>query len=333
MKRILATTAIVALTAVPGFAQTQSSDDAQVQQSDSTQMSAEMMGEGDVSAERDGMVVHASNLIGQPVYIRGENAADAEIADSVSEPSEDWERIGEVGDVIISKDGQIDSVMLDAGGFLGMGEKHVRTSMDELKFVGYDDGGMQDDTASDEQAATDGAMQEGEFFVVFTGDRSQIEEREQVDEQTVRDEGGSFFQDDGMNRTAGQDMEDGSDQDMAQSDEGMAEQSDQDTAQTDDTQMSDQTDQDMAQTDGQMADEDMQAAELTSDERNVLTAEELEGLSVYGTSDEQIGEISELVLANDGKITDRLAADSCQAVDHLGDTAVRLKQHSRIGWV
>lgn len=279
MKRILATTAIVALTAMPGFAETKSSDDAQIQQTEATQMSAEMMGKGDVSAERDGMVVQASKLIGQPVYIRGENAAEAEIADSVSEPSQDWERIGEVGDVIISQDGQIDSVILDAGGFLGIGEKHVRTSMDELKFVGYDDGGTQD--------ATDGAMEEGEFFVVFTGDRAQIEERKQIDEQIVRDEGGSFFVEDGWTEMAGQETET-ADQDVAQT--GAEEQT---------------ADQDMAQTEAdQASDPDMQAAELTSDERNVLTAEELEGLSVYGSSDEQIGEISDLVLADDGKITD-----------------------------
>src|SRR5690606_30565628 len=45
------------------------------------------------------------------------------------------ENVGEIGDVILSQDGQIDAVLVDVGGFLGMGEKQVALGMDNLQFM------------------------------------------------------------------------------------------------------------------------------------------------------------------------------------------------------
>jgi sporulation protein YlmC with PRC-barrel domain len=59
----------------------------------------------------------ASNLIGQPVV----NAKD--------------ESIGDVNDLVTDKDGKIVAVLIGAGGFLGLGEKDVAVSYDDLKFV------------------------------------------------------------------------------------------------------------------------------------------------------------------------------------------------------
>jgi sporulation protein YlmC with PRC-barrel domain len=42
------------------------------------------------------------------------------------------EDVGEVGDVIVSQDGKIDAVILDVGGFLGLGEKPVAIGFDGL---------------------------------------------------------------------------------------------------------------------------------------------------------------------------------------------------------
>lgn len=49
------------------------------------------------------------------------------------------ERIGEVGDIILSNE-QMDAVVLDVGGFLGIGEKEVAVGMDNLAFMRDDDG-------------------------------------------------------------------------------------------------------------------------------------------------------------------------------------------------
>jgi hypothetical protein len=42
------------------------------------------------------------------------------------------ENLGEVGDVLMTKDGKIDAVVLDVGGFLGIGEKPVAVAFQDL---------------------------------------------------------------------------------------------------------------------------------------------------------------------------------------------------------
>ena len=44
-------------------------------------------------------------------------------------------QIAEVGDLVLSNDGKIDAVLVDFGGFLGIGEKRVAVAMDNLKFL------------------------------------------------------------------------------------------------------------------------------------------------------------------------------------------------------
>ncbi|RUM97678.1 PRC-barrel domain containing protein [Pseudaminobacter arsenicus] len=48
--------------------------------------------------------------------------------------------IGEIGDVLMSQDGKVDSIILDVGGFLGVGEKKVAVGMDNLSFMTDKDG-------------------------------------------------------------------------------------------------------------------------------------------------------------------------------------------------
>jgi len=45
------------------------------------------------------------------------------------------ENIGEIGDVIVTQDGQVDAIIVDVGGFLGIGEKEVAIGMDNLAFM------------------------------------------------------------------------------------------------------------------------------------------------------------------------------------------------------
>jgi sporulation protein YlmC with PRC-barrel domain len=50
------------------------------------------------------------------------------------------ENIGEIGDIALSTDGKVDAVIIDVGGFLGMGEKEVAVGMDNLAFMTDKDG-------------------------------------------------------------------------------------------------------------------------------------------------------------------------------------------------
>lgn len=73
----------------------------------------EMPMTGDISSE---------DLVGTTVY--GANDAD----------------VGEIGDVVLTPDKKADAVIIDVGGFLGMGEKEVAVGMDNLKFMTDKDG-------------------------------------------------------------------------------------------------------------------------------------------------------------------------------------------------
>jgi sporulation protein YlmC with PRC-barrel domain len=66
------------------------------------------------TATVEGEDISAENLIGTAIY------------------SPEEETVGEVGDVILGQDGAIEAVVVDVGGFLGVGEKPVAIQFDAL---------------------------------------------------------------------------------------------------------------------------------------------------------------------------------------------------------
>lgn len=61
--------------------------------------------------------ISAQNLIGTTVY----GADDA--------------KVGEISDVVLTTDKKVDAIVVDVGGFLGIGEKSVAVGMEKLKFM------------------------------------------------------------------------------------------------------------------------------------------------------------------------------------------------------
>ena len=49
------------------------------------------------------------------------------------------DKVGEISDVIIESNGKVRGLVLEAGGFLGMGKHYVLVSMDSLKFANKSD--------------------------------------------------------------------------------------------------------------------------------------------------------------------------------------------------
>ena len=49
-------------------------------------------------------------------------------------------KVGEIGDVVLGGDKKVDAVVVDVGGFLGMGEKEVAVGLEKLKFLADKDG-------------------------------------------------------------------------------------------------------------------------------------------------------------------------------------------------
>lgn len=99
--------------------------------------------------------VRASDFIGKRVYVtQADLTGIAENA--IAKANADWEDAGEISDLIISMAGDSEAVLVDFGGFLGIGEKTVAVSMADLKMV--------PDSASPD-----------DYFIVFQGSKATLE--------------------------------------------------------------------------------------------------------------------------------------------------------------
>jgi len=118
------------------------------------------------------ITINADTLIGKPVRIGRDTALkDATCKTGArADVSGDWDEVGEVSDVLVAKDGQVHSVIIDAGGYLGLGERRVQLPVKSLQFVR--DGGTQAD-----------------YFVVYLGSRLMLENTPVFDEGTAQTKG------------------------------------------------------------------------------------------------------------------------------------------------
>ena len=115
MKTLLASTAIALATAGSAMAEQHT-------------MSNDMGNEpfvGGIETE----ALRASDLLGARLYV-----SEAEVDDGMG-LSDDWDDVGEISDIILGNNGEIDAVIADIGGFLGIGERTVAVNMDDLQFV------------------------------------------------------------------------------------------------------------------------------------------------------------------------------------------------------
>lgn len=247
MKTLLLSTALAAALVLPGVAQ-----------------------EAPVSpfqAEAAGPSVPASDIIGARIY-----ASEAAIeGDSFDGVQEGWDDIGEVNDVILGRDGTVDAVLVDIGGFLGIGERQVAVDMAALRFV-------QDD-------ATDA----DDWFLVLQADRATLEgapkwslTMDRADAMTATDSAG--VTEDMADTAAPGTMED--DAAAATMTEAPLTNGSTDAAEASET--------DSAMT----LPEGYAAVEPTA-----MTAEMLTGANVHDASDTTIAEVADLVLTPEGEVT------------------------------
>ena len=195
----------------------------------------------------------ASTLIGSGVY---------------GSSSEDAEMIGDINDIVISPEGDVSSVIVGVGGFLGIGEKDVAVSYETIDWVDRD----------------------GERWLVANMSREQLESAPAFDRNTLYDEARSTDED--MN-AAGQ---------MAADDT---------TAMTTDTTdrmaTEDRTAENIENGDSavEMAEEkttSIDRSAMTQVTTEDLTADNLIGRTVYSSTDENIGEVGDVLLTADNKV-------------------------------
>ncbi len=176
--------------------------------------------------------VNASDLIGQRVYA-SEQSIETGMTIAAGAEAE-WNDIGEINEVVLTRDGEVQSLIVGVGGFLGIGEKDVAINMSELRWV------------------TEEGTEDDQFLVInatAVGVQDAPAYEYNLATNTMED------QQAGM-ETTGDAMMDG----------------------------------------------------FVPADVDKLTAETLTGTSVYGSGDEDIGEISELLLTADGKL-DRAVID------------------------
>jgi len=183
--------------------------------------------------------LNASEVIGKRVY-----ASEAQIENetTATNGTTEWDDIGEINEIVLTRDGSTESVIVGVGGFLGMGEKDVVVSMDQLKFVS--DGEDNDD-----------------YFIVINASTAGIQDAPAYEKRTEANA-------DAATQTTAMDTADNSVLDEPKN-----------------------------QREGYM--------EVSSDE---LNTEDLTGTHVYGSNDEDVGEISELLVTENGKL-DRAIID------------------------
>ncbi|MGP1356245.1 PRC-barrel domain-containing protein [Roseicyclus sp.] len=122
-------------------------------------------GAEDVASDVGQAVENTAEDVGQAASAAWNNL-EAEVTDA----PENWQRVGEIDDVIVTQQGEVRALLVDAGGFLGAGATEQRIDIQNVRFVADSD-------------------DEGEYFVVFAGDRSTFEGTQTYDQAQAEQAG------------------------------------------------------------------------------------------------------------------------------------------------
>lgn len=187
MKRLLLSTSIAAILVMPAYGQSITGQVADTVESVGDQVTGAVTGAvAGVSAQGSinlrmmgGAEFSADDLIGHRVYAPEAGASTSmDMSAGITAAPEDWDDIGEIGDVLIDSSGSVNSVVVDAGGFLGIGERNVRVELSDLQFVSDSD-------------------DPGDFYVIYTGSRALLEAADDYNSATVEQQGFMSMRDGG----------------------------------------------------------------------------------------------------------------------------------------
>ncbi|MBZ8134639.1 PRC-barrel domain-containing protein [Afifella sp. IM 167] len=191
-------------------------------------------------------------------------ATNAEVA------ADTQQSVGEVDDVILSDAGQVESIVIDVGGFLGVGEKAVAIPYDQIELTRVPD--------------------EDEPRLTIAMTRQQLEQAQPFDASAYRpDNLASTEQATGAENTGGTDMAMTGEKKPATQTGDMSDQK------AEGTQMA-TSEQNGAMKDGSAT---MRTA---SAKANGTSADNLLGSTVYGSNDESVGEIGDVIVSQKGDV-------------------------------
>ncbi|MTE01606.1 hypothetical protein GIY56_15060 [Paracoccus sp. YIM 132242] len=150
MTKLLTSTALIAMLSGPALAQTTAAPATEAPAATTPATASAMPGFGYMPMPTD---MSADDFLEKDLYV---SETDPDTTATYNDADEDWDNIGEIDDLVIGDTGEVKAVLVDVGGFLGMGEKTVSVSMDQLRMIR--DGDSEDD-----------------YFIVFTADRAALE--------------------------------------------------------------------------------------------------------------------------------------------------------------
>lgn len=134
MKRLLSTTALLLALGLPSamLAQTTPAPERATQS-----QSAGMAG---FLTRRSQSDLFVSELIGHDVHARrmssdGSAAGTGAMAPVTRADLDAMDNIGRINEIVLSRDGQVRAIVIGVGGFLGMGERDVAVTMDQVTFA------------------------------------------------------------------------------------------------------------------------------------------------------------------------------------------------------
>lgn len=79
------------------------------------------------------MNLNASDLLGARIYATRTDLTA--MASATVDQTTEWDDIGEINEIILTRDGEVQLVIVGVGGFLGIGEKDVAVNMAGLRFI------------------------------------------------------------------------------------------------------------------------------------------------------------------------------------------------------
>ncbi len=89
--------------------------------------------------EMSGDLIRSRDITGGGIYTIGEADDEWTVGNQYDAINSDWNEIGEIEDIVLSKDGQMVGIVAEVGGFLDIGDKHVMISVPEVNLVAVDD--------------------------------------------------------------------------------------------------------------------------------------------------------------------------------------------------
>ncbi|OCW56938.1 PRC-barrel domain-containing protein [Hoeflea olei] len=256
-KMLLASTALTALVTTSAFAQSSTT-------TTDTNAAATTTAEATTTEAPDAAgIVHgatlASDLIGSAVY-------ESSAKDAAS--------IGDINDLVISPEGEVASVIVGVGGFLGIGEKDVEVEYGTIEWADRD----------------------GQRWLVANMSREQLEAAPAFDRTNIYTEAKSEPEGAETNMATGTDtnMAAGTGTDMTADTNENAEQATAERVENGQSAVADAETKTQAQVIDRM--------KMTQVKAGDFTADDLTGQTVYGANDENIGEVGEVLMSADNQI-------------------------------